>query len=281
MQARSLVACPACRCSYWAMDGDSTRPGTQLPADAWTIAAIGILAYVAETVGHELVGHGGLCLLSGGRITALAPLWMRCSIQTIPVVAAGPAFNFIAAALLAQALRVRTWPGDVSYFLWLCCAFNVLVACGYLIVGGSTTWGDWGVVFAGVSPVWIWRAALVAIGAAGYLLALRGLGRTYARIGGEDAFAPGVFRRRTLLAGAAAALVAVGAEIAGGRWALGSLGLSLGCTLFVGWTLSLVGKPAEPGPAPARTAPSPAWIVAGLVTAGLFVGLVGPVATFC
>ena len=224
------------------------QPTTSPPTDAWTIAAIGVLAYIAETVGHELIGHGGVCLLGGNRITALAPLWMRCSVQTLPMVAAGPLFNFVAAALLAVALRVRTWPGAVGYFLWLTCAFNVLVACGYLIVGGATTWGDWGVVFASVSPAWAWRIALVAIGAAGYILALRGLGRSYAQIAGEAGYAPGVLRDRTLLAGAAAAVVAVGAEIAGGRWAVGSLALSLGCTLFVGWTLGRVLKPAEPAP---------------------------------
>ena len=261
------------------MDAAARPQPPSPPTDAWTIAAIGVLAYIAETVGHELIGHGGVCVLGGNRITALAPLWMRCSVQTIPMVAAGPLFNFLAAALLAVALRVRACAGPVGYFLWLTCAFNVLVACGYLIVGGATTWGDWGVVFAGAGPAWPWRVALVAIGAAGYVLALRGLGRAYARIAGEGGFAPAVRTKRTLLAGAAAAVAAVGAEIAGGRWAVGSLALSLGCTLFIGWTLGRVLKPAEPAKAPPRTAPSLGWITAAVVAAGVFIGWVGPVAT--
>jgi hypothetical protein len=39
---------------------------------------IGAIAYVGETVGHEFLGHGSVCLLDGGHITALAKN------QTIP-----------------------------------------------------------------------------------------------------------------------------------------------------------------------------------------------------
>jgi hypothetical protein len=70
----------------------------------------------------------GKIILSGGGITALAPLWMRCTIQTAEVVAAGPLFNFAAAAAIISLGR-SSWNG-LSYFIWMSCAFNLLVACG-------------------------------------------------------------------------------------------------------------------------------------------------------
>jgi hypothetical protein len=91
-------------------------------------------------------------MLDGGHLTALAPLWMRCSVHTIPMVIAGPAFNFVAGGLCAAILRLRKRSDTLGYFLWLSCGFNLLVACRYLIVGGVTTFGDWGVVFAYVQP---------------------------------------------------------------------------------------------------------------------------------
>ena len=246
------------------------------------VLAIGVIAYVGETVGHELLGHGSVCMLDGGHLTALAPLWMRCSVHTIPMVIAGPAFNFVAGGLCAAILRLRKRSDTLGYFLWLSCGFNLLVACGYLIVGGVTTFGDWGVVFAYVQPQWAWRLALAAVGLAGYLVALRTLASLYQRLAGAGGFGGAALRRRTLWPGGSAAVAACAAEIAGGHPAAGSLGLAVGCTLFVGWTLSRIGDFSRLSARPNSTALlisfQPAWLAAGILIAGFFVGVVGPVA---
>ena len=252
--------------------------GDNLP----TVLAIGVIAYVGETMGHELLGHGSVCILDGGHVTALAPLWMWCSVHTIAMVIAGPAFNFVVGGLCAAMLNMRNRSDTLGYFLWLSCGFNLLVACGYLIVGGATTFGDWGVVFASVQPQWVWRLALGTVGLAGYFLALRMLASLYQRLAGPTGFEVGALRRRTLWPGASAAVVACAAEIVGGRPAAGSLGLALGCTLFVGWTLSRIGafsrQSAQPNSTALVIASKPAWIAAGILVAGFFVGVVGPVA---
>jgi hypothetical protein len=246
------------------------------------MAAIGLLAYAGETVGHELIGHGGVCVLSGGQVTALAPLWMHCSVQTIPMVAAGPLFNFIAAAFFATVLRWRQGSDTWSYFFWLSASFNMLVACGYLLVGGATTWGDWGVVFADVKPAWGWRAGLIIAGLAGYVFGLRLLGSLYARFAGHTGFDAQVLRRRALLPGAAAAIMACAAEVVGGRFTVGTIGLSLGCTLFVGWSLRFIKEPKAPsaGTAVDPTVRGGGWLLVAAIIAGVFIAIVGPVAKF-
>jgi len=261
---------------------DSSANAEPTSDNAWTVAAIGLLAYAGETIGHELVGHGGVCALSGGHVTALAPLWMRCTVQTIPMVAAGPVFNFIAAALFAAVLRWRRRSDAWSFFFWLSASFNLLVACGYLLVGGATTWGDWGVVFADVQPAWAWRAALIVAGLTGYVFGLRLLGSLYARFAGHAGFETRVLHRRTLLPGAAAAIMACAAEIVGGRLTVATIGLSLGCTLFVGWSLRFIEAPST---VVDRSAGNLAvrgvgWMLAAAVVAGAFVTIVGPVAKF-
>ena len=262
------------------MTSNSSAKTARSSDSLWTLAAIGLLAYAGETVGHELIGHGGACLLSGGRVTGLAPLWMNCSVQTVPMVAAGPLFNFIAAACFAAVLRWRRASDAWSYFFWLSASFNLLVASGYLLVGGATTWGDWGVVFAGAKPAWAWRAALIIAGLGGYVLGLRLLGGLYARFAGSAGFESGVLRRRTLAPGAAAAIMACAAEIAGGRLTVATIGLSLGCTLFVGWSLRFINQPKAQlcrtdGDLAVRGV---GWLLAAAIVASVFIAIVGPVA---
>ena len=39
--------------------------------DLLTLVAIGVAAHIAADVVHEVLGHGVVCLLSGGKITLL------------------------------------------------------------------------------------------------------------------------------------------------------------------------------------------------------------------
>lgn len=73
------------------------------------ILAIGILAYVGETMLHEAVGHGGLCLATGGRVTLLDPLGMRCSVVAPAMVSGAAGFGnwAVLAAPLAPAWAWR------------------------------------------------------------------------------------------------------------------------------------------------------------------------------
>ena len=247
-----------------------------------TLVGLGALAYVCETVGHELLGHGSACLLSGGQISALAPLFMRCSVDSIPMVAAGPAFNLFAAGVFALIIQLRPRGDALTYFLWLSCAFNLLVACGYLIGGGATTFGDWGVVFASTAPQWFWRLAVIIIGLGGYVFGLWGLAQLYAKIAGLEGFNGAILLRRTLLPGISAAIVACTAELAGGRLGVASLPLVLGCTLFVGWSLSRIGQ-FRPGTGKVQDSKlvvpfSSSWLIAATIASLIFVGFLGPVA---
>src|SRR5476651_140442 len=72
-----------------------------------TMLSLGVIAYVGETLVHEGLGHGGICLLVGGHITILAPLWMRCSIDSPLVVAAGPVVNVLVSCLFLSMIWLK------------------------------------------------------------------------------------------------------------------------------------------------------------------------------
>src|SRR5665213_3716974 len=112
--------------------------------DSATIFALGILAYCLETMLHEGVGHGGLCLAQGHHITLLTPLWMRCDAVTPLMVFAGPMANLFSAMVSFVLLSANCIAGNrLRLFVWLSLAFNGLVVTGYPIVGGMTGFGDW------------------------------------------------------------------------------------------------------------------------------------------
>src|SRR5581483_4585471 len=106
------------------------------PVDALTLAALGILAFVAQTLSHEAVGHGSLCVLFGGRIVLIAPFYMQCTIQPWTMVAAGPGANLLEGLVAYLLLRRASGKaGPAVYWLWLFFLQTWLVAAGYLLVG--------------------------------------------------------------------------------------------------------------------------------------------------
>jgi len=249
------------------------------PDDLPTTLGIGLTAALAQFVVHEGLGHGSACVLLGGRILAVAPLWMRCSAEHRLMVLAGPLANVVAgAACWAVLSAARPRAATFRLFLWLSIAFEWLVAAGYLAVGAASGFGDWPVILPALSS-WPVRLGAVAVAAAGYVLTLRVL----ARLGVERLGVSLLQERRLVRLGLLPALVAgafvVLAEVVGGRLQPLGLALAIGCTGVVGWSLL-----ALPRFAPAKTAPgdgvfvrrSLGWLGVGAATAVAFVALVGP-----
>ena len=64
-----------------------------------TLVAIALVSYVIADIVHEALGHGGACLLSGGKAVALSTVHFECSISTRFISAAGTCANLIAGGL--------------------------------------------------------------------------------------------------------------------------------------------------------------------------------------
>jgi len=253
-----------------------------LPArdDIPTLAAAGILAYIGETMAHEALGHGGVCLLTGGHFTLLAPLFMRCSLFTPGMVLAGPGMNVTLAAASCAWLRLIAPRGALAgLLLWLVFCFNALVACGYLVVGAATGFGDWPQLAAAAGLPAAWRVVAGLFAVAAYIICLRMAAGMFRQLAGSHG-AGARLVRRSMFPAAGAFVVAALAEILGGRAQFMPLALCFGCTLGIGASLATQ-KDVLDRSTPAdrdlgAIQPSPALIVLAVIVAVIFVGVIGP-----
>jgi len=143
---------------------------TQSPyADRWTVIAIAVVATVFANIIHEDLGHGGACLLTGGRPLALSTVHFECEGEGILVAAGGTIANLIAGAVFWSLSRLVTRKTRLRYFLWLSMTINLLGAGGYFLFSGIGNIGDWAAVVQGLQPAWAWRVGLTLLGVVSYL----------------------------------------------------------------------------------------------------------------
>jgi hypothetical protein len=146
----------------------------RVETDTLTVAFIGIVVYILGNIVHEGLGHGGACLVTGGRPLIVTAVNMECSVDNRLVTAGGSLMNVVAAGLYCLLGRAtsRTSP-HLKYFAWLSMTVNMLSAAGYLAFSGIGGFGDWAMFIQGFSPQWAWRVGLTVAGIGGYMAAVR------------------------------------------------------------------------------------------------------------
>ena len=96
------------------------------PIDRATLVAVAVLAYALANLVHEGLGHGGTCLLAGGRPLALSATHFEEDPGSLTasagkwVSAGGTLANVAFGVLALVALRANRRAATASrYFLWL------------------------------------------------------------------------------------------------------------------------------------------------------------------
>jgi hypothetical protein len=138
--------------------------------DVLTIAAIAIVAAVIADFIHEGLGHGGMCVATGGQPLVLSTVHFDCSADTRLVAAGGTLANLIFGTLSWGAVRAVKHSAPWRYFFWLLMTFNLFDVGGYFLFSGIGNIGDWAAVVAGWQPAWSWRVGLAALGIVTYFL---------------------------------------------------------------------------------------------------------------
>jgi hypothetical protein len=136
--------------------------------DLLIIVAITIAATVIADFIHEGLGHGGMCVATGGRPLVLSTVHFECSTDTRLVAAGGTLANLIFGALFWFAARAVKRSASWRYFFWLLMTFNLFGVGGYFLFSGIGNIGDWAAVVAGWQPAWAWRVGLAALGIVSY-----------------------------------------------------------------------------------------------------------------
>ena len=137
-------------------------------SDLLTIVAIAIAATAITSVIHEGLGHGGMCVATGGNPLVLSTVHFECSAEPRLVAAGGTLANLIFGALFWGVARAVKHSASWRYFFWLLMTFNLFDAGGYFLFSGIGNIGDWAMVIAGWQPAWAWRVALIALGTVTY-----------------------------------------------------------------------------------------------------------------
>jgi hypothetical protein len=132
-----------------------------------------MLAMLLSNVTHEGLGHGGACLLVGGRPTALSSAWLESDLSGVSAwgqraeAAGGTLANVLLGAILMGWLHVRRpATAQAYYFVWLAAVVNLLQGGGYLLTSPFFGFGDWKAFLAGLEPQLVWKVGLTSVGLA-------------------------------------------------------------------------------------------------------------------
>ena len=260
------------------------------PTDWLTVIAVAVVTHaVAVSMVHEGLGHGGACLLAGCRPQLLTTMQFQGDERTVSgmgtrfIAAGGTLANLVAAAIAVGFLRRRRERANAKeFFLWLFATVNLLQAAGYFLYSGLSNIGDWASVVRGLTPIWFWRGTLLLLGAYGYWIATRwAMGQLGQRLRTSGAARVAEASRYTFIAYAVGGLLSLLAGLFEPGGALivliSGVAASLGGTSALAWGPQLLRDPhlGEPAALSLRVTRDWRWIVAGAITAVVFVFVLG------
>jgi hypothetical protein len=139
------------------------QSGDRRLPDILTVIAISVIAGVITDVLHELIGHGGACVLSGLKPVLFSTVHFVCSADSRFVSAGGTIVNFIAAAISYLAMKNVRHP-HWRFFFWVTMVFNLLDGAGYFLYSGLLNIGDWSYFIHDWHPEWAFRVGLSLVG---------------------------------------------------------------------------------------------------------------------
>lgn len=266
-----------------------SQPARAAALDPLTIGAIGMVAYLLANLLHEGLGHGGTCLLVGGRPLGLSSAWFDGDLTGVSdwgiraEKAGGTLANLLFGLGFGAWLRAAKKPSaHLYYFLWLAMTVNLLQAGGYLMVSPLAGFGDWKDFVRGLPHGWLWRLGLTALGLAISSAALLAAVRTLEPLLGRQVEQR---QRRArwlcwLPYGFAGALVFSLAALLnpGGKiFLLTSAAAHLGGTAWLAWLPAWVKGPrAATRDEPLALARHWGWIFAGVGAAVVCIFILGP-----
>jgi hypothetical protein len=141
----------------------------QLPV--LTALAVGCLAWITRALGHELIGHGGACVLVGDTPIAFNAMYFQGGETSSYLtgkfrLAGGTIYNVITALLciwlLVRYVIGRSW---FAYFLWITAIMSLLQAGSYVAFGRFVhDESDWAVFLHDLDPAWFWSLAEWVVG---------------------------------------------------------------------------------------------------------------------
>lgn len=254
--------------------------------DRLTVIAIAVIAYAIANVSHELIGHCTMAVLVGTRCKVLSSTYIPLASE-IPtwkyniIVPAGCAANFIAALVCLALLRTRqTAQPTVRYFLWLTMCVNLFLPSTYIAVAPIIKFGDSYILIHELPRQWFWRSVVALLGAVlwwfSFQLCRAELGKLIG-VGGNAARS--IAWKLVAPAYVAGGIITVASALFSqleAKWAqLQAAGGTFGLTIWLLLLPFVIPAPVKPLTHSFMLTRSVRWIVAGVLSALIFVGVLG------
>ena len=253
--------------------------------DRLTVIAIAIMAYAGAYISHEIIGHCGMALVVGTKCKIISstniPLASMVAMWKYNIiVAAGSTANFAVGLLCLWLLRSsRISRPAPRYFLWLLMCVNLFLASSYIAAAPIIKFGDSYILIRELPRQWFWRSAVTLTGAAlvyfCFQLCRMELGRL---LGFRGPTAPSIAWRLVVPAYIVGGIVTVTSaffsELDQKLAQLQAAGGTFGLTIWLLLLPVVITGPAAGEVFHLRR--STGWIIAGALTAVIFIGVLGP-----
>lgn len=278
--------------------------------DRLTVIAIAAIAYAAANFTHEIIGHCGMALVVGTKCTVISSTYIP--LETFPpiwkyniIAVAGVTANFAVGLVCLTSLRhSRRREADsgrreakegsrasgaggrgvaqppTRYLLWLLMAVNLFLASTYIAFAPIIKFGDSYILIQDLSGQIFWRPAVALAGAIAWWFSFRLCRIELARlIGAKGHEARAIawqlvvpsYLTGGVLTVASALFSQLDWKIAQLEAAGGTFGLTIWLLLLPFFLPQIEMTAGEPLSVPR----SVGWIIAGALTAVIFVGVLG------
>ena len=260
--------------------------------DTLSVVGLSMLAYILAVLLHEHLGHTLACIGLGGHPIELGAYYVNCDYGRMPdfsirlVALAGPIISLVTGAIgLAVLDRLSHSSVHLRYLIWLFGTISLMTATGYLLFSGFSGLGDFGTSRDGAlylaRPEWLWRLALVLIGAAGYALVIYlSLRKMDVLIGGEGALRVAHAQKLALTSYLTGTLTAVLIGLLNPHGLLivlvSAAASTLGGTSGLAWMMQLLNRKKALSVAPLRLGRNWIWLSVGLTVTIIYALILGP-----
>jgi hypothetical protein len=139
-----------------------------------TLIAAGILSYIIADIIHEVIGHAGICLLMGQKITLLSSVYFRSEPGSFVTDLGGPAANLlIGLAIFFFLKKVKRFTIVTAFFPMTVMSYNLFWFCGTIVDSGFSNAGDWSYATRLLNIGTLSEPVLLISGIIAYLVSVR------------------------------------------------------------------------------------------------------------
>ena len=143
---------------------------TESKYNLFTLAMIGVLGYMIADIVHEVIGHGGTCLIVGNKVSLITSAYFKSSPGNLLVDNGGPIANLIFGGLAFTLLNKTNLP---KLLLLHVAAYNLFWFSGTVLHSLVSHTGDWTFAIMEISSGLAGKLILLAAGVSSYALFLR------------------------------------------------------------------------------------------------------------